>query len=63
MIPKYKSLHSLIDWRRGKRPLDLENTFGRKAQVEVEIGFGLGDYLIRLACQRPENDFIGIEPG
>lgn len=42
-------------------PLDLEQLFGRRAPVTLEIGFGSGDNLLAMATARPEHDFIGIE--
>lgn len=41
--------------------LDLEDTFGRRAPLVVEIGFGMGDSLYKMCQSQPENDFIGIE--
>jgi tRNA (guanine-N7-)-methyltransferase len=35
--------------------------FGRRAACTIEIGFGNGDNLLRLAAAHPERDFIGIE--
>ncbi len=35
--------------------------FGREAPVVLEIGFGMGDSLIEMASQQPENNYIGIE--
>jgi tRNA (guanine-N7-)-methyltransferase len=35
--------------------------FGREAPVVLEIGFGMGDSLIEMATQQPENNYIGIE--
>jgi tRNA (guanine-N7-)-methyltransferase len=42
-------------------PCDLDVLFGRQAPRIVEIGFGNGANLIRMASQRPEADFLGIE--
>ena len=42
-------------------PLDLESTFGRRAPVILEIGFGMGDATARVAAAQPQHDFIGIE--
>jgi len=42
-------------------PLALAAVFGRTAPVTVEIGFGNGDNLARLAAAHPERDFLGIE--
>ncbi len=41
--------------------LDFEQLFARKAPVIVEIGFGMGDSLIEVAADHPENNYIGIE--
>lgn len=40
---------------------DLEQVFGRKAPVVLEIGFGMGKSLVAMAKAAPEQDFIGIE--
>ena len=42
-------------------PADLDTLFGRHAPRTLEIGFGNGETLARLAEQQPEHDFIGIE--
>ncbi|MGC1457252.1 MAG: tRNA (guanosine(46)-N7)-methyltransferase TrmB [Steroidobacteraceae bacterium] len=42
-------------------PCELDALFGRAAPRVVEIGFGNGANLIRMAAQRPEADFLGIE--
>jgi len=57
----YRSLRPLILWKEARRPLDWQALFGRCAPVELEIGFGNGDYLVRRAKAYPERDFIGIE--
>lgn len=36
-------------------------TFGRKAPLTLEIGFGNGTGLAAMAAQDPDSDFIGIE--
>ena len=41
--------------------LDYQNTFGRNADIVVEIGFGMGKSLVEMAKNAPEKDFIGIE--
>lgn len=41
--------------------LDLENVFGRKAEVVFEIGFGMGHSLADMAENEPDKDFIGVE--
>jgi tRNA (guanine-N7-)-methyltransferase len=41
--------------------LDLAATFGRRAPVVLEIGFGMGDATAQIAAALPGTDFIGIE--
>lgn len=41
--------------------LDLIDTFGRKAPVVLEIGFGMGKSLVEMAANDPDKDFFGIE--
>ena len=40
---------------------DFSQVFGRSAPLIVEIGFGTGDSLAKMAAANPENDYIGIE--
>jgi tRNA (guanine-N7-)-methyltransferase len=40
---------------------DFHQVFGRAAPLIVEIGFGAGDSLAKMAAANPENDYIGIE--
>lgn len=40
---------------------DLEQVFGRKAPLVLEIGFGMGKSLVAMAKAAPQMDFIGIE--
>src|SRR6185312_11864093 len=42
-------------------PLDLDALFGRQAPKTVEIGFGNGDNLAKMAAAHPERDYLGIE--
>ncbi len=42
-------------------PLDASALFGRVAPLTLEIGFGNGDNLARLAATYPQRDFLGIE--
>jgi len=42
-------------------PLDFATTFGRRAGVVLEIGFGMGETTAQIAAALPERDFIGIE--
>lgn len=41
--------------------IDYQSTFGRLANVVVEVGFGMGKSLVEMAKNAPEKDFIGIE--
>lgn len=40
---------------------DFDRVFGRTAPLIVEIGFGTGDSLAKMAAANPDNDYIGIE--
>ncbi len=41
--------------------IDYSNVFGRQASLIVEIGFGNGESLAKMAANHPENDYLGIE--
>lgn len=43
------------------RVLDLAATFGRRAPVVLEIGFGMGETTAAIAAAQPGVDFLGIE--
>lgn len=40
---------------------DWELVFGRRAPLEVEVGFGRGLFLLGLAAARLDHDFVGLE--
>ena len=42
-------------------PVEAAATFGRRAPLVAEIGFGRGDALLDAAAARPDRDFVGIE--
>ena len=44
-----------------ERPCDLSRAFGREAPRSAEIGFGMGDSLLRMAAASPDRDFLGVE--
>ncbi|RUM29245.1 MAG: tRNA (guanosine(46)-N7)-methyltransferase TrmB [Aquifex sp.] len=43
-----------INYKRVKKPINIPN-------LEVEIGFGRGDFIVKLAKENPEKNFFGIE--
>jgi tRNA (guanine-N7-)-methyltransferase len=43
------------------KSLDLTQLFGREAPKVLEIGFGNGSSLAKMAAAQPESDFIGVE--
>ena len=45
----------------GDGELDPRQTFGKPAPLVVEIGFGMGDSLIKMAENCPDSLFVGIE--
>lgn len=61
MNARYLSLAPLVNWRQTVRPIRWAEQFKDKARLEVEIGFGNGEYLVRNARQHPERNFVGIE--
>ncbi len=46
---------------RNNSSIDFEQVFYRQAPTILEIGFGMGDSLIEIATQHPQNNYIGIE--
>jgi tRNA (guanine-N7-)-methyltransferase len=57
----WQELWPLFGIEYGPGPLDLDQTFGRRAPRVLEIGFGTGDALLAYAQLHPEHDCIGIE--
>ncbi len=51
----------LISHFNRKHPIDWSGEFKKKSPVNVEIGFGTGDFLIQQAIKFPKENFIGIE--
>ncbi len=43
------------------KPWDYADLFGRRREVVLEIGFGMGQSLLTMAMAQPDIDFIGIE--
>lgn len=63
MKTSYLSLNPFIPWMNETHPIEWQKKFGRAAGLEVEIGFGLGDFLVRRARAHPDKNFLGIELG
>ena len=42
-------------------PLDLDGLFGRQAPCHLEIGFGMGEALLEMARNHPENNYLGVD--
>ncbi len=61
MKPSYKSLHPLILPTVKDLPTDWSSIFDRSAPMELEIGFGDGEYLVRCAEEEPEKNWLGLE--
>lgn len=55
------SLEWFLNHYQQPLPMDWNETFGRKAPVDVEIGFGLGEVLTRSALAQPDRNFVGFE--
>ena len=59
----------VLDPPRGERDtlpadgarLDLEEVFGRRAELVVEVGSGLGENIVAAATAHPERDHLGVE--
>ena len=61
MKAKYCSFKSLVSPYELEGPIDWSKRFNRCAPIDVEIGFGVGEVLMRMAQESPGRDFIGIE--
>lgn len=44
-----------------ERPVDWTGRFGNAHPLDLEIGSGLGEFLVRNAVAHPERNFVGIE--
>jgi tRNA (guanine-N7-)-methyltransferase len=61
MKPFYISLKPFLDYRALSCPADWKKVFHNDNPLEVEIGFGNGEYLAHLAQEFPQTNFIGFE--
>ncbi len=57
----YEQLWARYGVAADEQLIDFERVFSRRADVIVEIGFGMGDSLLQMASSHPENDYLGIE--
>ncbi len=57
----YGSLTSFLPLEEKLFPLNQVAVFGRQAPIEIEIGFGTGEYITKVAGDHPETDFLGFE--
>ena len=55
------SLKSLVSYDDMQALIDFDQHFEKSQPIELEIGFGQGEVLIRKAFEHPERNFIGIE--
>ena len=55
------SLSPLVDYYDVERPVDWTQIFDRNAPLVVEIGFGMGEVILRNAQNNPQTNYLGIE--
>ncbi len=51
----------IVNWKELNYPLDLNLLFGRNSEVELEVGFGNGIFLVQSASDNRDKNFVGIE--
>ena len=61
MIQRHDGTGIELSWRSLPIPMDWENNFGRTAPLELEIGFGNGEFLVSKAQTELSADFVGID--
>ncbi len=59
--PFYISLKPFLDHNSLPRPVNWPSVFGNDHPLEVEIGFGNGEYLAKLAEANPNINYVGFE--
>lgn len=57
----FGSLFPYLNIENCSYPMDWNSVFLNNNPIEIEIGFGTGEYLISMAQQRPMCNFIGFE--
>lgn len=53
--------YPLVSCHQIQRPVRWAEHFDRRGPLEVEIGFGLGEFLVRSALAHPQFNYVGIE--
>lgn len=61
MKPFYISLKPFLNHGQLSRPTDWPVVFGNSHPLEVEIGFGNGEYLERISREYPQVNFVAFE--
>jgi len=51
----------LIQHYHIRRPIDWDRVFEDQGPLQIEIGFGLGEFLLRNVIDQPDNRYVGIE--
>lgn len=59
--PPYLSLDPLLRWYEAERPVTWQRFFPNVTRLHVEIGFGLGDFLVKQAGEHPDWGIVGLE--
>ena len=54
-------LNSYINIKQLPHPIDWQKVFDRQCALEVEIGCGMGEVLVRKAHQYPNKNFVGLD--
>lgn len=61
MTVKIRSLKPIVPFYQLKRPIQWTQIFSQRSPLDVEIGFGMGEVLLREAANNPDRNYIGIE--
>lgn len=48
-------------WQQLSRPVNWAEIFDRDTRLEIEIGFGNGEFIVQRAQAHPETNFVGLE--
>ena len=59
--PFYVSLKPFLNHGALSRPTDWATVFANDHPLEVEVGFGNGEYLERISREKPQVNFVGFE--